>query len=93
MQSGPVDLGPASRGGPAPPGSPKVLFFQILPGLGDRALCLGFRGDLMVRAFDLQTTYAVYRGPGIGMKITEPQGLGGPRRRFCLGACLFLLAV
>lgn len=47
----------------------------------------------MVRAFDLQTTYAVYRGPGIGMKITEPQGLGGPRRRFCLGACLFLLAV
>uniref|UniRef100_A0A8D0TYM2 Mediator of RNA polymerase II transcription subunit 22 n=1 Tax=Sus scrofa TaxID=9823 RepID=A0A8D0TYM2_PIG len=30
---------------------------------------------------------------GIEMKVTEPQGLGAPRQRFRLGACLFLLAV
>lgn len=42
----------------------------------------------MVRAFDQQTIYTLHRALGIGMKITELQGLGGPSPRSCLGCRL-----
>lgn len=79
MQSGPADLGRPAGTAQPDLAAPKVLFFQTLP---------GFRADLVVRAFDQQTIYTIHRAPGIRMKMTELQGLGGPSLRSCLGCRL-----
>lgn len=53
----------------------------------------------MVRTFDQQTIYTIHQALGIGMKITELQGLGGrslekegPSLRSCLGCLLPIFA-